>query len=90
MMRMNGSSASKSSRSVIVVVVMGPVYVHACAVRRANSANLVGGAPVTFSTLSLGHYGGDGLCQHPQHLAVLGGHADNFDNLDTACWHARP
>jgi hypothetical protein len=30
MMRKNGSSALKSSRSVIVVVMMGPVYVHAC------------------------------------------------------------
>ena len=54
MMRKNGSSALKSSRSVIVVVMMGPVYVHARAVRRAKSANLIGGAPVTFSTLSLG------------------------------------
>jgi hypothetical protein len=44
----------KSSRSVIVVVMMGPLYVHACAVRRAKSANLIGGAPVTFWTLSLG------------------------------------
>jgi hypothetical protein len=51
MMRKNGSSALKSSRSVIVVVMMGPVYVHACAVRRAKSANLIGGAPVTFWTL---------------------------------------
>ena len=54
MMRKNGSSALKSSRSVIVVVMMGPVYVHACAVRRAKSANLIGGAPVTFWTVSLG------------------------------------
>jgi hypothetical protein len=53
MMRKNGSRALKSSRSVIVVVTMGPVYVHACAVRRAKSANLIGGAPVTFWTLSL-------------------------------------
>ena len=50
MMRKNGSSALKSSRSVIVVVMMGTVYVHACAVRRAKSANLIGGAPVTFWT----------------------------------------
>ena len=55
MMRKNGSSALKSSRSVIVVVRMGPVYVHACAVRRAKSANLIGGAPVTFWTR--GYYG---------------------------------
>jgi hypothetical protein len=52
-MRKNGSSAVKSSRSVIVVM-MASVYVHACAVRRAKSANLIGGAPVTFWTLSLG------------------------------------
>jgi hypothetical protein len=39
---------------VIVVVMMGPVYVHACAVRRAKSANLIDGVPVTFWTLSLG------------------------------------
>jgi hypothetical protein len=44
----------KSWRSVIAVVMMGPVYVHACAVRRAKSANLIGGAPVTLWTLSLG------------------------------------
>jgi predicted membrane protein len=42
MMRKNGSSALKSSRSVIVVVMMGPVYVHACAVRRAKLANVIG------------------------------------------------
>ena len=44
MVRKNGSSALKSSRSVIVVVMTGPRYVHACAVRRAKSANLIGGA----------------------------------------------
>jgi hypothetical protein len=33
---------------------IGPVYAHACAVRQAKSANLIGGAPVTFWTLSLG------------------------------------
>ena len=40
MMRKNGSSALKSSRSVIVVVRMGPVYVHACAVRRGEASEL--------------------------------------------------
>ena len=44
MMRKNGSSALKSSRSLIVVVMMGPDYVHACAARRAKSANSIGGA----------------------------------------------
>src|ERR1700730_3863642 len=53
MMRKNGSSAVKSSRSVIVVM-MGPAYVHACAVRRAKSTNLIVGAPVSFETVSLG------------------------------------
>ena len=51
-MRKNGSSALKSSRSVIVVVMMGLFYVHASAVRRAKSVNLIGGAPVTFWTFS--------------------------------------
>jgi hypothetical protein len=34
MMRKNGASALKSSRSVIDVVMMGSVSVHACAVAR--------------------------------------------------------
>jgi hypothetical protein len=41
MMRKNGSSALKSSRSVIAVVMMGPVYVHACAVRAPRSRVVV-------------------------------------------------
>jgi hypothetical protein len=49
----NGSSALKSSRSLMVVI-MRSFYAQACAVRRAKSAKLIGGAPVTFWTSLLG------------------------------------
>jgi hypothetical protein len=39
---------------VIVVGMMRVGYFHARAVRRAKSAKSIGGAPVTFSTLSFG------------------------------------
>src|ERR1700680_295053 len=84
MMRKNGSSALKSSRSVIVVVMMcsglcprlrGSPGELGERDRRYPSDRLDGvGRPGAQS-------GGNGLCQHPQRLAVLGGHAGRHATL---------
>src|SRR5437660_5930221 len=77
MIRKNGSSALKSSRSLMAVIMPSFLRPRLC------------GAPGEVSELDRrrpsnlldvvvrpgAHSGGDGLCQHPQHLAVLGGHA---------------
>src|SRR5713101_7651841 len=83
MMRKNGSSALKSSRSVIVVVMMGPDYVHACAPGEVSEVDRRRSSDLLDVVVRPGaHSGGDGLCQHPQHLAVLGGHAGRHAALD--------
>src|SRR5712671_349655 len=77
MMRKNGSSAWKSSRSLMVVITPSSLRP-----RLRGSPGEVGEADRRHS----GHVldiivrpgamaGGDGFGQHAQHLAVLGGHA---------------
>src|ERR1700737_4849238 len=85
MMRKNGSSALKSSRSVIVVVMMCSGL---CPRLRGSPGELGeldrrrSGDLLDVVVRPGAHAGGDGLCQHPQHLAVLGGHAGCHGALD--------
>src|SRR5260370_40329420 len=84
MIRKNGSSALNSSRSVIVVMLAPRL----CPRLRSSSSELRESdrrSPGDLLDVVVGPgalSGGNGCCQRPEHLAVIGGHAGGNGALD--------